>query len=591
MNKIEVLDLDIIAEEIVRFYDSERSGYTNYQHVRGLLEDWSYSKYELFEKMGNRLIVSSSEVVTKDLSIQDDFVEMCISLKNSHLAKTLGSAPMNDSQKKHALIAKVLGNLHYLGQNKTSNIYKIVENKGFEDNQDILDFVLGVCSGSYGFRPEAPKWNKQVKLTKQFSAVAKDLVEYTREDIERGKEEDGEITSSYKNRHLEELMSIGECFNIALSEIKQGMSRNSEDLEFFVSIHPFDFVTASYNKQGWTSCYTPSNSHAKSVFSLLSDSVTAITYVPSRKQFTPEYAVELNSKKMRAWLHFDSNLKRALVSKAYPADYKEYVEAIAQTLEKTGVVKSYRLTEENLYDQGIEFSESMYCDLANLDYATMITETETGKENGYWDFGRDVACMGCGDMSNTLDNQGSGDDSDLLSAWTCMTCEYGENFFCCPRCSDYYPEEERAGDENSHCYSCQSDIENFFDIDYEGCGCHLCEEREFEVRQEMEEEEKREEEELREDISSLGGTLNKELQEKAERDWNTQRAKNIKDENIRDKVYYESQGIFDRTYQQISLANQERFPEYKYLEDWRKMNLIREAYHNLPEGLLSEVTN
>lgn len=461
MNKINVLNLDQVAEDVYDIFRKERGDNSiSYDVIRQIIEKWSIEKYPIFEKFGKKLFVESEEEVSVAMDLRGVFEEVCEAHGKKHTEKAYVEANTPEERKKRdraSLIGNIFSSLQFLNEDL---IEHVVSNKAFDTIHGVEKFFREVLR----YLPVEPteqnkiKAMKQSKLTRQVFFYLKDtagLCEipdwYNKEDAARRRQD-----------HKEYIENYPEAFNIALSEIIQNISYKPRKHRMILSIHPYDYVTMSYNTLGWRSCTHPEGDYAKTSLSVMQDKGTFIAYIPSETFEPNEYKVFQNNKKFRAMVHFDEGLEAMLVNKVYPSNYRSFSRVMVQTLNKTGIFgEECRILKEEEASYNHSYSESLYCDLG---YNDEIIEpvSKTGEEKQYFfSIGEDVGCMICG---------GGLDEGREYSDWSCLSCEYGEDYGYCQRCETYHSRDEMGSDEHEfHCVDC---IERDY---FEYCYCNHCE--------------------------------------------------------------------------------------------------------------------
>lgn len=134
MGKIEILNLDVVAENILDLYDEERRvGDTSLVVIRELLEKWSYEKYELFVKFGRKLMIESEEEVSLSTGIEDSFVESAAAAAYKHRKKAENC--QGEEETKEYLMFNLLNVFEDLNEKYITNI---LENRAFSEK--------GTCS-------------------------------------------------------------------------------------------------------------------------------------------------------------------------------------------------------------------------------------------------------------------------------------------------------------------------------------------------------------------------------------------------------------------------------------------------------------
>ncbi len=467
MNQITGADINLeqMTKDIYEFYKRGRQS-VNYDVIKDLIERWSYEKYPIFVKMGNRLRIESKEKAIPVLNVSEEFKEATSKLFQKHNKKSEEKQGSLD-----AVIANIHGNLRYL---PSEDIEKILKNTAFEDVNDFSNFLRRINQyegngfGNYNFTNAM----KQKKLTKQVTALYKENV--VTPSAPRYFDPDEAI--QYERKAKLHFSLFGEAFNIALSELKQNLTTEEDRTPITISIHPYDFVTMSFNINNWVSCFHPENCYAKSVFSVMTDDSTMLSFVP----MTTEARIieEVNSpvysgnKKFRAMIHFDPSMRFILVNKVYPSNYRVYVNLVKDAVERANLVS---VTPARITNAGenAEVSAVIYNDLNqiyNYDILGARPEevSQESLDDTIWCVGRDVPCMTCGENHFNYDDD---DCEDSAYYWDCMNCRRVD-WEVCADCGDsIHPDDTNWEDNDCYCGHCADRRykENAFENDWPVC--------------------------------------------------------------------------------------------------------------------------
>ena len=417
-NRITELDLDVVANDIMDFYVGEDILISK-DKIRELLDVWAEAKYPIYEKFGRKLSISTIyENENDEVSLRNEFEKISQDLFYKHRSKMTNGISIEE-QNKHETLAhiheRMLSNSDFCALNVSLN-------QAFTDFSKLKSFVHLIRWHHWSL-PVDDKLKKllmsQTKLTRQVVLYLADVIKRDTNPDEWAKQRDKYLL---------------DAFTIAVSEYTQISPRRAE-YDFVLSIHPYDFVTMSYNSLNWSSCYKPGSDYAKSVFVVMSDASSIISFVPSRSDYYKEYAVMLNNKKTRAMVHYDTTYNSLIINNVYPNNltcYTDMVKKIALEYTLTNEVTSYPI-ENDLHQ--IEVSCCMYDDLERNEIIYI------GKQQAYdWLVGHDVGCMCCESNKYPYEDDRS---------WYCEDCDpYKEEVVMCPHCLSTCCEED------SHCWNC-----------------------------------------------------------------------------------------------------------------------------------------
>jgi len=467
MKRIEVLDLDKTAKGICDLYKSEGVEKISLNLVRELLDVWAVEKYPIFEKFGKKLMIESEEETSTTLDIEKSFFDSCESYSSKHFEKSLGKkSPIEAEERKkeqHSAIGGIFAGLKYV---YSSMIENVLENKALKSEHELRQFLANISR--YQFISPTPenyeKAMKQSKLTRQIYFMVKDTGGlcylpdwYSKEDQVRRAQE-----------HKSYIEMFPEAFNIALSEVKQNLITGPQSNKFVMSIHPYDFVTMSYNTIGWRSCVHPSGEYAKTAFAVMTDKTTFVSYIPTSKFTSNGLAAFINNKKFRALSHFVLDYSSILLNKIYPSDFRSFSKVAEQAI-----------SHLNLFGEEVKIAEysTMYSDFSGYGNGSMYNDLDRDSADlirplSHYlvdaivpdvEIGRDVPCMCCGE---------NGEYEDSESDWICKVCRYGEDYGFCEACNEYQIRPNMgSGTDEYHCVECAESS----DLSY--CSCDHCRER------------------------------------------------------------------------------------------------------------------
>ncbi len=230
-----------------------------------------------------------------------------------------------------------------------------------------------------------------------------------------------------------------------------------------ISIHPLDYLTASVNECGWSSCF---NTYSKgewcaSTLSLINSPNTVIAYLKSSKDTTLG-GVEWNNKKWRTYLTVSEDNQVIHVGKQYPyyADglADEAVQMLSGLIEgeefkiREGSQPVYIYTPENMYNDAdcghIDVYATKECNLEDAEYRMDIsTQGSICPICGsfYDDCEFDIVCGDCSDSGRCYHcDTCLGDNGywiEAISEYVCQDC-FDNYYTYCSRCDEAYDSED-----------------------------------------------------------------------------------------------------------------------------------------------------
>lgn len=411
-NRIEELDLHQVTLDIKDFY-SEHGEPASYDQVYHFVNQWSVLKYDLYKKMGFKLVVSSEasgniglSPTTLDTRI-GEFGEKKGLRKNAHVSDV---DPLEKGSEERMMTQFLRMSASLIGTNVDP--VKNYFGGGIHGLHSLAYFIANVtgekavddlflkCTDS----KDTLKIMSQKKLTKAIAACFK----HPAVILKYGKEESKRVSTFLIN---------------LISEVKQYCQSGSEDTEVYISIHPYDFVTMSYNQSRWSSCYSPSGEYSKSPLIVMADASTAIAFSKGSES-EHHCPVLMNNKKVRSMVHFNNLIDSVIINKTYPSSFGGYHDLVLDTIAKTGLISNPVRREIQIDfvwdDHPVEVSPAMYNDLGSLisDTETLeIFSVEDYDPDSHWYIGVEGdICMDCGGSVGEEDYDGES------YHWYCEDC-------------------------------------------------------------------------------------------------------------------------------------------------------------------------
>ena len=172
-----------------------------------------------------------------------------------------------------------------------------------------------------------------------------------------------------------------------------------------LSIHPIDYLTASVNECGWSSCYNPfksTGSNFRATIAYMMNPYTIIAYLESHK---PMHLgeLEVSNKKWRNFFYIDGDVLVGI--KGYPYENTALNDIVLKTLnELSGNKYKYRLknipfsTEYNWVEDEMDSADIYEDDLLDTPH-TFYCTTDNNYLIRVLDFTAPVICLGCGTIN------------------------------------------------------------------------------------------------------------------------------------------------------------------------------------------------
>lgn len=204
--------------------------------------------------------------------------------------------------------------------------------------------------------------------------------------------------------------------------------------DLVLSIHPIDYLTASDNNCGWTSCYNWNDgSSSDACVELMNSSNTIVAYFENTKDEFSFDGHRIPNKSFRVFVTIDKNM--LLVGKSYPYGCSELSKAILNAVEKV-VPFNYDRHCENyvIWDEReknddaikVVMSQNAYNDFENDDNTEFFCSRNTvsGKYNNVYVCGP-LICMSCGGVTSLVNGQKY--CHECMKRKKCSVCGYLHN--------------------------------------------------------------------------------------------------------------------------------------------------------------------
>lgn len=236
-----------------------------------------------------------------------------------------------------------------------------------------------------------------------------------------------------------------------------------------LSIHPIDYLTASVNECGWSSCYNPFNStgnNFRATIAYMMNPYTVIAYLESHK---PMHLgeLEVSNKKWRNFFYIDGDVLVGV--HGYPYDNSALDEIALKTLnELSGNKYKYHFkdipfsTRYNWVDDAEMDSADIYEDDFMENSHIFYCTTDDEYTVKVFDFTAPVICLGCGTINPEYPRYNAGN----------IICNSCSPKIYCDYCGKEVPEKDirEMPDGTKSCLDCLIDgVEaefNPYAIDY-----------------------------------------------------------------------------------------------------------------------------
>ena len=305
MKRIEILDTETMVSDIQELYEDNGKSISR-RVIQDFIEEWRISKYPLYETFGFKLRIEGSTQVKKISKISIlEAIQYIYDKKESKMG-------IFSTKDKFTLLL-----LNYY---KNPNNLDLFTNEGLLVNIESFRGFLAWEINNIGTKTVVylPESEELIEKNINISTINKELPKIF----------SGLLLSKAE---LEGYVDLAQSVT---SEIIQRIKNRQEELKLIYSIHPYDYITASFSK--WSSCFTPNHQdYAKAVFSLMMDEYSVVCSVPF--ETLPGKDISYLSimqdsvyKRMRCFIHFTTDYSGFVVNKLYPNDDIIIRESIAE---------------------------------------------------------------------------------------------------------------------------------------------------------------------------------------------------------------------------------------------------------------------
>lgn len=227
-----------------------------------------------------------------------------------------------------------------------------------------------------------------------------------------------------------------------------------------LSIDPIDYLTASLNDEGWSSCYHPDGQFRASTLMLLESPNTMVAYLKSSTDMNLIPAgFSWNSKRWRVFVTLNKDLKKVHVGQQYPYNSKILKnETVKMIQELTGEVYSNHTCGCSDFSMYIETPYAMYNDAEEGAIQVFYAEDASPSMDCVY-ISNGGTCPDCGEFFDEA-AEGSAVCYDCRSVDYCSHCDaycedlivVGDDGHVCPECAEEWSECVVCGDtKHYHC--------------------------------------------------------------------------------------------------------------------------------------------
>lgn len=245
------------------------------------------------------------------------------------------------------------------------------------------------------------------------------------------------------------------------TEYSQIMNTKTIKGTLCLSIHPLDYLTASVNQNGWTSCYNTieKGEWCASTLSLISSPNTMIAYLKSTHDMNVG-GLKWNNKRWRSYVTLNEDNELVHIGRNYPYCNEELMDKVVSIVgELTN--KSYGDLADSEGRVSVYTPENMYNDASEGDIYTYITKdwAESSEDieispigaicpvcgTEYDDCEFDIVCGDCSDGNRCIDcDRCLGEGGHWVESREGYVCEccYDNNYSSCEHCDESYHSED-----------------------------------------------------------------------------------------------------------------------------------------------------
>lgn len=260
---------------------------------------------------------------------------------------------------------------------------------------------------------------------------------------------------------------------------KLSLLKNQKSLKgtLCVSVHPLDYMTASDNKESWSSCMSWINDgcYRRGTVEMMDSPIVYCVYLKSHNNEIEfrNHGVDYtwNSKKWRQWIIFDPKDGIMTTVKGYPYQNDKLDNAVLDTLQDLDKNNAWGETLSFERDDTVNTPNGRYCFETDVMYNDFGNGNEShyrlcgGERHSttYINFSGQAVCMNCGELEDSRFNDSEGvlicDECDGDGREMCANCEgryYTDDMYeldgawYCQDCYENYVMHDTVTDEDHH---------------------------------------------------------------------------------------------------------------------------------------------
>lgn len=270
---------------------------------------------------------------------------------------------------------------------------------------------------------------------------------------------------------------IADAFEVLRLRQSQVLNEARIAANLCISIHPLDYMTASYNRNDWRSCMCwDGGEYRRGVVEMMNSTMVVVAYVESKSQnltwWQDETVLKWNSKKWREFFIVRPDMITGI--KGYPYWNRQLEDEALTWLREifapvfnvayTNSIKEWTIGEPvTIPEMDIQCSSinmscgpAMYNDFYDENLYHAVFSKNMNKNNLYIDYSGESECVVCGKSAD--------DEFDCEGSLVCVDCI---THYTCDKCGDVIYHTSDVYEVNGRCY-CPSCYENLI-------ACDMCE--------------------------------------------------------------------------------------------------------------------
>lgn len=267
--------------------------------------------------------------------------------------------------------------------------------------------------------------------------------------------------------------------NFFQNKYSEILSKSRVAGNFYLSIHPLDFLSMSHNTYRWRSCHALNGDYASGSLALMLDKSTIVAYIAPEEHAKVFNQEEWTNKKWRALVHLSDDNEAFIISKHYPFALAN-MDILIQESMSSIFNREYKHTDNKLNIKTNQIADVAFIDARRAgDKARFITDRENEETVIY--IAENVNCLHCNHETSYIEQS---------FEMACADCKTEEEYDCyCDNCGDGLYESEAYftnvscrceychGEFTAYCESCSESVE-MHDYNTEQECCVNCAEQE-----------------------------------------------------------------------------------------------------------------